>query len=456
MSTPEVHLDQYLPASPDTECTLLGCGLLENSVLDQCIGAIEPEDLSLDSNRRIFKRMLDMHMANRSIDTTTLIEELAKHKELDAVGGRAYIFSLTEGLPRRKSVIDYVRIIREKSQLRQVITQATRVLSLASDQGTDAEEIVAEWNATGQVLAEKSVEGGFETFGQFVQKQFPRSEAIYETTAKSEGVPTGYAHFDHKTKGFQKDDLIILAARPSGGKTMLAMNIMKRQGIELGLRPAMFSLEMPKRQLLDILRSSLSGVDLDLIREGDISFISRRYLDEAMKLIIASSIYVDDTRGLTVPMMQARASILKSTVGLDIVYIDQFSHINPGKVERGMTKADRYGVTSKQLKAMAKFLHVPVVVLHQLNRESTKGEEKRPTLSSLKDSGSLEEDADLVCFIHREDYFDQKSESKKTEWIIAKQRMGERCTIPLGHDLARCLFSDDKDWIERQKQAGLW
>lgn len=459
MTAPDITFERGLPASIDAERSVLGAIMLSNDSYNETAGKIEAEDFALDSHRRIFKRIEDLLAAGRTVDIVTLSEELQRRKEVEAIGGIAYLASLTEGLPRRISIEEYVRIVRDKSLLRQMINTCSRVITQAADQYEDAGSIVQELRESADMLAQKSVTEALETFGDFVKRRYPNIDMLYEQNALTQGVPTGFSELDDMTCGFQKGDLIYVAARPSMGKTAFAVNVAANQAIRMRKIVAFFSLEMEKRPILDRALASEARVQFDDIRTGNLNSSRKMAISNALGEIAESPFYIDDAPAQTVQQMRAKAALLKQQVGLDEIVIDQLTHIElPEGIKKGMNREQQVSKISKQLKVMARTLRVPVVCLHQLSREVTKRTDKRPALADLRESGSLEQDADVAGFIHRESYYEKHDESlrHKAEFIIAKQRQGRTGTVDMLCDLEIQRFEDSPEWVEKQKQKGFF
>ena len=426
---PDLTLEAGLPANLDAERTILGAILLDNAAHAEAAEKLQSDDFSLDSHRRIFLRMSELMVARRAVDIVTLANELSRYKEVESVGGVAYLASLTEGLPRRPVIEEYIRIVKDKSLLRKLMGISSRAIARAADQSESALDVLDFAMDQMQMAAEQGVSSPLQSFGAFVEKSFSSVDAVFKQSARSQGLASGLKELDALTCGFQRKDLIILAARPSLGKTSVALNFAGHAAIDLDQTVAFFSLEMSKEPLLHRLVSQRSAVTLTEIREGIWTQVNSRYAQEALAVIGPAPLYIDDQKGQTVQRMQSKAARLKSQTGhLDLVIIDQLNHIKPpaGSEKYGNRRID-IGFMTRALKAMADQLDVPVMVLHQLSRETEKRDDKRPRLSDLRESGDVEQDADLVIFPHRESYYSKttdEKETRKAEMIVAKQRNG--------------------------------
>ena len=426
---PDLTLDAGLPANVEAEKTILGAILLDNAAHAEAAEKLAPDDFSLDSHRRIFLRMSELMDAQRAVDIVTLANELARYKEIEAVGGVAYLASLTEGLPRRPVIGEYVAIVRDKSLLRKTMLICSGAISRAADQSESAQDIIGSVSDQIQMAAEQGVSSPLQTFGTFIEQSYPSVDAVFRQSARSLGLPSGIKELDALTCGFQRKELIVVGARPAMGKTSLGLCFAAHASIDLDQTSAFFSMEMSKEAILHRLVSMRSTVSLSDIREGRWTDTNNRYALEAIAEIVGSPLYIDDQSNQSVQRMQAKASRLKAQTGhLDLVVIDQLNYIAlPKEAKKYGTRDQDLGFITRGLKAMAVALDVPVVVLHQLSRANDKRDDKEPRLSDLRDSGNIEQDADLVIFPHRPSYYDPKADDKeklKAVMILAKQRQG--------------------------------
>ena len=433
------------PASTAAEMAILGSILLDNHHYQQAAAHITAADFSLESHRRVFLRMGELLSESRQVDIVTLAEQLQRHKELSSIGGVAWLASLTEGLPRRLSIEEYVRIVKDKSLLRQTIVESGRVQALAGDQVGSAQEVLAEAEQGFRRIAGQAVSAQLSSVGEYIGNHFPRLDQIFEHNARQSGVASGFWCLDHLTAGFQPQELTILGARPSIGKTAVAANIAVNVALA-GKTVAFFSLEMPGKALIDRMCCSHGQVDLQAHRHGRLGSVQKQYYLRALSALVEAPLYLDDQAAQTAVMIEAKAAQLKAAKGLDLVIVDYLGLMTP---ERRTTENREQAVAgiSRAMKAMAKRLHAPVVLLSQLNRELFKRADKRPILSDLRESGAIEQDADLVLFLHREDYYsnDDPEVAGKAELIIAKARNGPLGTVKLNYDARTCRFSNERD-----------
>jgi replicative DNA helicase len=428
-------LDRPLPQSPDAERAVLGSILMNNHAFYRVIGLVQTEDFFKDAHRAIFATMRLLAEQSREIDALTLREELARRAQLDGIGGFAYITSLVDGIPDIANVERYARIVKEKSMLRRLIVMGNSVMRAALDAPGESTEVMSIAERALYEIAEGSIDKGFVALDRINRQNMAAIEQLQHAGKLITGIPTGYDRFNEYTSGFQPQELIILAARPSMGKTSFMMNIAEAIAIpdRAGTPRAraqrlysvgVFSLEMSREQIGLRILSSESGVPNHLIRGGMLSERNWRDLAEASARLAKAKIFVDDTPGIDVMEMRAKARRLKMEVGLDLIMIDYLQLMSVrGKVE---SRNQEISQISRGLKAVAKELNVPLVSLSQLSRrpEQRTGDH-RPQLADLRESGSIEQDADLVAFIYRDEVYNRDTEEKGiAEIIIAKQRNG--------------------------------
>jgi replicative DNA helicase len=431
-----VSLDRQMPQSPDAERAVLGAILINNHAFYRVIGTIDTEDFFRDAHRTIFATMRRMAEHSQDIEPLTLKEELAKHAQLEQIGGVAYVTSLMDVVPDVANVERYAQIVKEKSMLRRLIVMGNSVMRAAFDAPSEPSDVLNIAEKSLYEIAEGATDKGFVSLERITRANMIAIEQIHSNAGRLvTGLPTGYDRFNEMTSGFQPGDLIILAARPSMGKTSLMMNIAEtialpgkdgqpRAGDRL-YSVGVFSLEMSKEQIGLRMLSSESGVSNHLIRSGMLSERNWRELAEASARLAKGKIFIDDTPGMDPLEMRAKARRLKMEAGLDLVMVDYLQLMAiKGKIE---SRQQEVSQISRSLKAIAKELHVPLLSLSQLSRRSEQrgAGEHRPQLSDLRESGSIEQDADLVAFIYRDEVYNKETEEKGiAEIIIAKQRNG--------------------------------
>jgi replicative DNA helicase len=431
---PDLSLESGLPANLDAERTILGAILLDNAAHAEAAEHLKSEDFSLDSHRRIFLRMTELVDTGRTVDIVTLSNELARYKEVESVGGVAYLASLTEGLPRRPVIEDYVRIVKDKGMLRRLMGICSAAIAKAADQSQDAIGVLDETESQLLEVSQNSLSQGLQPIDIIVRDSFGSIDNLYKQSRDVTGLATGFTDLDRMTSGLQKGELVIIAARPSMGKTAFAINIAENAALRYGSVVAIFSLEMSRESLLRRMLASQAGVDQQKIQKGFIGRAEQERLQTALSQLVEARIFIDDSAGSTISEMRAKARRLKqNSGGLDLIMIDYLQLMSatlPGVSRKGFeNRVQEVSAISRGLKAMAKELQVPVIALSQLSRSNEKRDDKRPMLSDLRESGSIEQDADVVAFIHREAYYNRDenmadADKSKAEIIIAKQRNG--------------------------------
>lgn len=435
MATTDYISAQALPANVEAERSILGAILLDNLSYNQAAEHLKPEDFLLDSHRRIYSRMVDLAESSRAIDQITLAEELSRNGEFETIGGYAYISGLLDGVPDRPSIEHYIKIVRDKALLRGLIHTATAAVARASEQSDPAEDILNDAEAQIFQLSEKRIGRGFMGVQEIIKESFGSIDALLQRGRRITGLETHYVDLDEKTSGFQKSDLIIIAGRPSMGKTSFAMNIAENASIEDGKTVAVFSLEMSKEALLQRMLCSVARVDAHKFRTGSLWQDDMRKIAQAVEKLAHAPIFIDDSPGINVSEMRAKARrLLQSQGTLDLIVVD-YLQLMSGGGRRYENRTQEVSAISRGLKALAKELRVPVVALSQLSRapESRGSGDHRPQLADLRESGSIEQDADLVAFIFREEIYkpDDPELEGIAEVIIRKQRNGPTGTVKM-------------------------
>jgi replicative DNA helicase len=435
LATTNYNIAGTLPANVEAERSILGAILLDNFSYNEAAEHLHPEDFSLDSHRRIYSRMVELAESSRPIDMITLVEELDRRKELGSIGDVGYISSLVDGVPDRPSIEHYIKIVRDKALLRGLIHAANAAISRASDQGDAAEDILNDAEAAIFQLAEKRIGRGFLGIQEIVKESFGSIDALLQRGQRITGIETHYADLDEKTSGLQRSDLIIIAGRPSMGKTSFAMNIAENAAIEDKRIVGVFSLEMSKEALLQRMLCSVARVDAHKFRTGSLWQDDTRKITQALEKLTHAPIFIDDTPGIALSEMRAKARRLQqSQGGLDLIIVDYLQLMSGGS-RRYENRTQEVSAVSRGLKALAKELKVPVVALSQLSRapESRGAGDHRPQLADLRESGSIEQDADVVAFIFREEVYkpDDPALDGVAEVIIRKQRNGPTGTVKM-------------------------
>jgi replicative DNA helicase len=421
----ETTLSRPLPNYLLAEKTLLGVVIQNNEALVKAMEkGLRPDDFFLPEHQNVFAAMLYLDEQRAPIDSVTLADALNKLGKLESSGGHAYISQLGDGIPRAMNVEHYVQIIRDKAVLRELIHKAEAIQDRAFGADGSADEILDQAETWIFQLAEQRIRAGFMGIKQLVSENFSRLEKIFTEGRRVTGLPTGYSLLDNQTSGLQPSEMIILAARPSMGKTALALNIAENVALHYKQPVAVFSLEMSKESLLQRLIGSQSRVDSHRFRTGQLKSEDWQKIVGGLAVLGDAPLWIDDSASSTVLEMSAKARRLKKDKGLALVIVDYLQLITAHG--RFGNRTEEVSYISRALKGMAKELQVPVLVLSQLTRAPAR-EERDPQLADLRESGAIEQDADVVMFINRPHFYkaDAPEEDRaKTELIIAKQRNG--------------------------------
>ncbi len=425
-------IERILPHNVDAEKSVLGSILVNNENYYTVVENLHSDDFYLGAHRTIFRTMSDIVDASRAVDLITLQDELARTSLLESAGGIGYLASLMDGIPHLVNIDHYLQIIREKSLFRQLIHSTNRIMSECFEQMDPAEEILDRAEQVLFELSEKRIQTGLVHVRDLQGDAHRLLEKLYTEREVITGVATGFIDFDRMTSGLQGSDLVILAARPSMGKTAMALNIAQQVALRMGKPVGIFSLEMSKEQLLMRLLCAEALVDAHRVRTGYLSKEDFAKLVDALGQIANAPLFIDDSSTLTIMEMRAKARRLKAEHGLGLLIVDYLQLMSG--YGRSENRNQEISGISRGLKGLAKELQVPVLALSQLSRapEQRTGRDHRPQLSDLRESGSLEQDADLVAFIYREEVYKPNDENAGlAELIISKQRNGPTGTVRL-------------------------
>ena len=421
------------PHSMEAEQAVLGGLMLSNESWDKIADLVVAEDFYRHDHRLIFAALAELRERNQPCDAITLGEYLETNEQLDDIGGAAYLIELANNTPGAANIVAYAEIVREKSILRQLIDTSNRISDAAfRPEGRDSGEVLEE--AERQVLAirEKGARSstGFVSIKEGVRSAFELIEHLYELEGNITGLPTGFSDFDDKTAGLQRSDLIIVAGRPSMGKTTFAMNIAENAAIAAQAPVAVFSMEMSAQQLVMRMLSSLGRINSQRLRTGKLLDEDWPRVTSAMNMLVKTKIFIDETPALSPTELRARTRRLKREHGLGLVVVDYLQLMQvPGNSENRATEISEI---SRSLKALAKEMDVPVIALSQLNRSLEQRPNKRPVMADLRESGAIEQDADVIVFIYRDEVYNPDSPDKgKAEIIIGKQRNGATGVLAL-------------------------
>ena len=433
MASADLALDKGLPANLEAERLVLGSIMIDDSLFVQVAGVLQADDFALEKHKRIFSRMAELHERNEKIGRITVSNELLKHNQLESCDGLSYLVSLDDGLPRTPNIDGYVRIIRDKALLRRIIFASQKLIDRALSGEEEPDEILASAEETLLKLNDSRGSGGLESPSEIIQGYEGGINAFLDPSKRIKGLSTGFIKFDEMTGGLHPGELIILAARPAMGKTALALNI--AQHVACGQNPqtvAIFSLEMSKESLLTRMLCAAARVDSQKFRAGYLNQNERNRLQTAAAQLAAAPLFIDDTPSVNLMDIHAKLRRLKAEHGLGLVVIDYLQLMSGrGRFEN---RVQEISSLSRGMKLLSKELEVPMLVLSQLSRapEVRQGDH-RPQLSDLRESGSIEQDADVVAFIFREEVYKPEREDLRgtAELILAKQRNGPTGKINL-------------------------
>ena len=422
--------ERSLPHNLEAEKAVLGAVLIDNEQFNRAAELIDSPDFYRHAHQQIFDKMVSLSDRDEVIDLVTLKEELNRAGNLNEVGGPAYIAALVDGVPKSTNVEYYAKIVKEKATLRSLIGSANKILTTAYQAEVEPEVQLDQAESEIFQIADGRLTEGFQSLKDLVPGGIETLEKLENQQGGFTGVPSGFTDLDRLTSGFQPSDLVIIAARPAMGKTSLALNIAQHVGIKTEKTVGVFSLEMSKQALFLRMLTSEARIDAHKFRGGFLGSEEYKKMSEALNTLGEAKVFIDDSTSVSVLEMRAKARRLKSEHGLHLLIIDYLQLMQGrGRFEnRNLELAS----ISRSLKGLAKELEVPVVALSQLSRAPESRSEHRPQLSDLRESGALEQDADVVLFIYREDQYDRKPENENTaEVIIGKQRNGPTGTVRL-------------------------
>ena len=418
-------IDRIPPQNIEAEQSVLGALLLDANAIDKIGEILRPEDFYRQDNRIIYEAILALRGKGQAVDLVTVTEELRAMGKLEEVGGTATITALSNAVPTAANVEYHAKIVEEKALRRQLISAATDVASSGYVEEEDIDKTIDAAEQKIMAVANRKSFQNTVTIKEIVKSAMGRIEKLYDSKEAFTGLPTGFKDFDKMTSGLQPSDLIIVAARPSMGKSSLVLNIAEHVALKGKKSVAFFSLEMSKEQLVQRLLCSEAGIDASRLRIGQLQEDEWPKLIQAASRLSNAKIMLDDSTGITALEMRGKARRWKNENGLDLIIVDYLQLMQGTSKRNSDNRQNEMSEISRSLKGLARELDVPVIALSQLSRSVESRTSKRPMLSDLRESGALEQDADIVAFIYREDYYDQDTENKNiAELIIAKHRNG--------------------------------
>lgn len=424
-------LDRVPPHNQEAEQSVIGAIFLEPQALITAAEIVMPEDFYRVAHQKIFQTMLRLSDQGKAIDVVTVTEELSTKKELEDVGGISYISEIANSVPTAANIGHYAKIVEEKSILRRLIRVATTIVEDGFTREDEVEALLSEAERKMMEVANRKNAGDFKHIKDVLVETYDNIEKLHSQKGDVTGIPTGFRDLDRITAGFQRNDLIIVAARPSVGKTAFALNVAQNVATKTDENVAIFSLEMGAEQLVMRILCAEGNIDAQVLRTGALTTEDWRKLTMAMGSLSNAGIYIDDTPGIRVNEIRAKCRRLKQESGLGMILIDYLQLIQ-GSGGSQANRQQEVSEISRSLKGLARELQVPVIALSQLSRGVEQRQDKRPMMSDLRESGSIEQDADIVSFLYREDYYDKETENQNMiEIIIAKQRNGPTGTVTL-------------------------
>ncbi|RFU68075.1 replicative DNA helicase [Bacillus sp. V59.32b] len=427
----ELFQDRIPPQNVEAEQAVLGAIFLEPSSLTLTSEILIPEDFYRSSHQKIFNVMIKLNDSGKAVDLITVTEDLAASKSLEEVGGISYLSELAGSVPTAANIEYYARIVEEKSLLRRLIRTATNIAQEGYSREDEVESLLGEAEKNIMEVAQRKNAGAFQNIKDVLVKTYDNIEVLTNRKGDVTGIPTGFAELDRMTAGFQRNDLIIVGARPSVGKTAFALNIAQNVATKTEENVAIFSLEMGAEQLVMRMLCAEGNINAQNLRTGALTDEDWRKLTMAMGSLSNAGIYIDDTPGVRIGEIRSKCRRLKQEQGLGMILIDYLQLIQ-GNGQSGENRQQEVSEISRSLKALARELQVPVIALSQLSRGVEQRQDKRPMMSDIRESGSIEQDADIVAFLYRDDYYDKETENQNIiEIIIAKQRNGPVGTVSL-------------------------
>ena len=453
MKETDLQLAKLPPQNLEAEQSVLGAILIDNNALPRCLEILDPEDFYKLSHRKIFFAMTDLFDKNEPIDLITLTDQLKKNDELEAVGGIAYLSLMVNMVPTAANVKYHSHIVREKALLRGLVQSANEIASKVYEDNLDAEDLVDYAERSIFKISDKRVKASFVSLKEIIRDSFEMIEQLYDKKETVTGVSSGFRDLDDLTTGFQKGDLIIVGGRPSMGKTAFALNIAQHVGVELREPVAIFSLEMAREQLAIRMLCAEAMVNSNSIRKGFIKKEDWHKLTSAASNLTGAPIFIDDTSGITVLELRAKARRLKIEHGLSLVIVDYLQLMRgKGSFER---REQEISDISRSLKGLAKELSVPVIAVSQLNRSVEQRRPPTPILADLRESGAIEQDADVIIFLYRGEVYNKEAKKGHSEVIIAKQRNGPTGIVNLAFmsSCTRFLNMTDRDIEDTGEEA---
>jgi len=430
------------PQNPQAEESFIGSLLLDKDAIIKVADIIHIDDFYVEKNGMIYEAILKLFEKREPLDVVTLSEELEKQGTLKEIGGASYLTDLVNGVPTAAHVVNYAKIVAQKATLRRLIAAASQINNIAYDEEEQLDNLLDKAEKTLFDVSQKHLRQNFVSIKDVLADSFDRLDSLHKDNESLRGTPTGFTGVDNILAGLQKSDLIILAARPSMGKTSFALNIAQNVATKQGVPVGIFSLEMSKEQLIDRMLASEAGIDSWKLRTGSLEDKDFEKLNKAMGVLAEAPIYIDDSAMANVMEMRTKARRLQSEHDLGLIVIDYLQLMSGGS-SGSDNRVQEISEISRGLKGLARELNVPVIALSQLSRSVEQRSPKIPQLSDLRESGSIEQDADVVMFIYREDYYEKETEKKNiADILIKKHRNGPTGDVELYFQPDQTLFKN--------------
>ena len=434
-------VERIPPHNAEAERSVLGAAMLDKDVLSEILEEVKAEDFYNENHKEIFQAIWELYRDNSPVDMLTVCEELKRRKALDMVGGRAYIATLTAEVPSTANAAEYAKIVAEKATLRQMIKTSEDITEKGYEANMDAAEILDYAESGIFSIAQRRQKNDYAKIQDVLLENLKIIDEASKNKDKIVGIPTGFKELDEKTSGLQRSDLVIVAARPAMGKTAFALNIAQQSAVKAGSSVIIFSLEMGKEQLGQRLLAMQARVEMQKLKQGDLDRTDWDRISMAANDLNGTKIVIDDTPGISLMEMRNKCRRLKAEQGLDLVVVDYLQLMRfDGKAD---SRQQEISAISRNMKLLAREMDCPVIVLSQLSRAPEQRPDKRPILSDLRESGSIEQDADIVIFLYRDDYYNPETETPGVcEINIAKHRSGPTGKIELTWVSRYTKFSD--------------
>lgn len=419
---------RIMPQNVEAEQSVLGSMIIDRNAIAQAGEALRGEDFYRENHKMIFQAIISLFQKDIPVDLITLLENLKSTERLEAAGGITYVTQLRDSVPSTANLESYIKIVKDKSVLRKLIRSSSEIIEESYSKQDDVPKVLDGAEKRIFDIAQNREKSDFEAMSTVLERGFAEIERLYNNKGEITGVPSGFPELDAKTSGFQKGDMVLIAARPSMGKTTFALNIGEYAALRAGKSVVIFSLEMSKEQLAYKLLCSEANVDMLKLRTGNLEDQDWDNIAKASGPLAGAKIYIDDTAGISVMEMRSKCRRMKIEHGIDLIIIDYLQLMSGS----GESRQQEVSEISRSLKAIAKEMQCPVIALSQLSRAPEQRNDHRPMLSDLRESGSIEQDADLVMFLYRDEYYNKETEQKNiAECIIAKQRNGPTGTVNL-------------------------